>query len=132
MKIHLESSTKVYNLLLYRYLDPDPLFNFRCSFSFRHKNTPLDNHIQRGKTVQLFYKRYDFISNPQCFIIKINPTPPSHFSQGYVVYPHHTRGEGLRSKRSAVMGQQMQVVQVLGVQLEGRNGRLRLLGLLVR
>ena len=60
------------------------------------------------------------------------PTPPSHSSQGYVVYPHHTRGEGLRSKRLAVMEQQMQVVQVLDVQLEGRNGRLRLLGLLVR
>ena len=27
------------------------------------KNTPLDNHIQRGETVQLYSKRYDFISN---------------------------------------------------------------------
>ncbi|WP_175560577.1 hypothetical protein [Paenibacillus sp. NAIST15-1] len=43
----------------------NPLINFRCSFSFRHKNTPLDNHIQRGKASQFFYKRRDFILNPQ-------------------------------------------------------------------
>jgi hypothetical protein len=41
----------------------NPLIDFGCSFSFRHKNTPLDDHIQRGKTVQLFYKRFDFFQN---------------------------------------------------------------------
>lgn len=41
-------------------------------FSFRHKNTPLDNHIQRGKTVQPIYKRYNFILNLQLLLSKNN------------------------------------------------------------
>src|SRR5699024_4478671 len=46
----------------------DPLIYFRCSFSFRHKNTPLDNHIQRGETSQLFYKHRDFVLNIASFL----------------------------------------------------------------
>lgn len=33
---------------------------FRCSFPFNYKNTPLDNLIQKGKTVQLFQNGSSF------------------------------------------------------------------------
>src|SRR5699024_8313781 len=64
----------------------DPLIYFRCSFSFRHKNTPLDNHIQRGETSQLFYKHRDFVLNIASFLqtsrLYFKPT-----TDDYVVKP---------------------------------------------
>jgi len=33
-----------------------------------HRNTPLDTHILRGKTVRLFYKWLNFIQNDASFL----------------------------------------------------------------
>src|SRR5699024_8549088 len=63
----------------------DPLIYFRCSFSFRHKNTPLDNHIQRGETSQLFYKHRDFVLNIASFLqtsrLYFKPTDEKIFTE---------------------------------------------------
>jgi len=65
MRNRLEFQDKADNLSHCQFLALfNPLIDIRCSF-FRHKNAPLDNHIQRGKASQLFYKRRDFILNLQ-------------------------------------------------------------------
>src|SRR5699024_8653508 len=51
-------------------------------FLFATKNTPLDNHIQRGKTSQLFYKHRDFVLNIASFL----QTSRLYFKPTYLTY----------------------------------------------
>ena len=54
------------------------------SFSMGHRNTPLDTHILRGKTVRLFYKWLNFIQNDASFLqmvqlyFKVGVPPHAH------------------------------------------------------
>src|SRR5699024_11296939 len=41
---------------------------FRCFFYFQQKKPPLDNHIQRGENLQLFYKHRGFGLNIASFL----------------------------------------------------------------
>lgn len=49
-----------------------------------HRNTPLDTHILRGKTVRLFYKWLNFIQNDASFLqmvqlyFKVGVPPHAH------------------------------------------------------
>src|SRR5699024_2772874 len=95
----------------------DPLIYFRCSFSFRHKNTPLDNHIQRGETSQLFYKHRDFVLNIASFLqtsrlyfkpteILQSPNPSTlrlPIWQGFVSYLRHSHDVMLHNKQAAAL-----------------------------
>lgn len=78
--------------LFFKYIISNPIPEPRHSFNqfiiievlvlLAIKNTPLDNFIQRGRTVYLFYKRYIFISshNELRFLYFINRISAAHHS----------------------------------------------------